>query len=113
MTPVHIIDVAHPPRHPDEVEDALMAGWSYVRNSSTLRVLKIVHGYGSHGRGGSTKSHVRNWVFKNRFKFRNTIDGEDYALHNAATEALRKELGPYEDLDLNTANQGVTIVWVK
>ncbi len=113
MSILYIIDVAHPPRHPDNVEEELVQAWSHVRNSSTLRVLKIVHGYGSHGQGGSTKELVRNWVFQNRLKFRNTIDGENYTLHNAATAELRKELGAYEDSDLNAANPGIVVVWVK
>lgn len=113
MSPVYIIDVAHPSRHPDRVEEDLVHAWSHVRNSSTLRVLKIVHGYGSRGQGGSTRESVRNWVFRNRLKFRDAIDGEDYTLHNAATAGLRKELGAYDDSDLNAANPGIIVVWVK
>jgi hypothetical protein len=113
MSPVYTIDVAHPPRHPDRVEEELVQAWSHVRNSSTLRVLKIVHGYGSHGTGGSTRDQVRNWVFRNRLKFRNTVDGEHYTLHDAVTTELRKELGGYDDTDLNAANPGIVIVWVK
>lgn len=113
MRPVYTIDVAHPPRHPDRVEEELLQAWSHVRNSSTLRVLKIVHGYGSHRAGGSTRERVRNWVFQNRLKFRNTIDGEHYTLHDAATAELRKELGAYEDTDLGNTNPGIVIVWVK
>jgi len=113
MNPVYTIDVAHPPRHPDEVEEDLLQAWSHVRNSPTLRLLKIIHGYGSHGKGGTTRGHVRDWVFRNRLKFKNTIDGENYSLHNAALEELRKELGAYEDGDLNSANPGIIVVWVK
>lgn len=113
MTPLYTIDVAHPPRHPDKVEEDLLQGWMHVRNSSTLRLFKIVHGYGSHGHGGSTKDHARNWVFQNRLKFRQIIDGENYTLHNAAIAELRKELGQFEDSDLNAANPGIIVIWVK
>jgi hypothetical protein len=113
MNPLYTIDVAHPPRHPDEVEEDLIQAWSHVRNTSALHVLKIVHGYGSHGKGGATREHVRDWVFKHRHKFRNTINGEDYTLYNAATVEMRAELGAYDDDDLNSANPGVIIVWVK
>jgi hypothetical protein len=113
MNPVYTVDIAHPPRHPDRVEEELLEAWSHVRNSSTLRVLKIVHGYGSHGKGSSTKLLARNWVFTNRLKFRGTIDGEHYTLHDATTAGLRKELGSFDDPDMNAGNPGIVIVWVK
>jgi hypothetical protein len=111
--PILTIDVAHPSRHPDAVEDELLRAWSQVRNSPTLRVLKIIHGYGSSGKGGSTKDIVRNWAFRNRNKFREIVDGESYSLYNAATQEMRKEVGAYADADLGAGNAGITIVWVK
>ncbi|MBM2839726.1 MAG: hypothetical protein HW412_254 [Bacteroidetes bacterium] len=107
------IDVAHPPRHPDSVEEELLHAWSQVRNSPDLRVLKIIHGYGSSGKGGSTKEAVRNWTFRNRHKFKTVVDGEDYDLYDATTAVMRTEVGPYNDSDLGAANAGITIVWVK
>jgi hypothetical protein len=113
MSLLYTIDVAHPFRHPDKVEEDLMQAWSQVRNSPSLRVLKIVHGYGSHGKGGATRECVRNWVFRNRSKFRTIINGEDYSLYSAMIVELRRELGDYQDHDLNAANGGITVVWVK
>ncbi len=54
------IDVAHPTRRPDEAEEDLLEAWSQVRNSSSLHILKIIHGYGSSGKGSATKELVRN-----------------------------------------------------
>lgn len=111
--PILTIDVAHPPRRPDDVEAELLRAWSQIRNSASLRVLKIVHGYGSSGRGGSTKEVVRNWVFRNRTKFRLAIDGENYSLYDSGTQGMRTDVGAYADADLGSGNAGITIVWVK
>jgi hypothetical protein len=111
--PILTIDVAHPPRHPDAVEEELLHAWSQVRNSPSLRILKIIHGYGSTGKGGATKDVVRNWLFRNKKKFKQTIDGEDYSLYSASTQEMRKLVGASMDTDLGSGNAGITIVWVK
>lgn len=113
MSPIHTIDVSHPPRHPDVVEQELVSAWSTVRNSATLRIIKIVHGHGSTGKGSSTKELVRNWLFRSRTKFRAVIDGEQYEMFNAVVQEMRSEVGQFNDRDLNAANPGITIVWVK
>jgi hypothetical protein len=111
--PVHVIDVAHPPRHPDHVEEELMDAWLHVRGSSSLRILKVVNGYGSSGRGGSTREVVRNWAYRNRSRFVAVIPGEEYTLFHDATARLRKEVGDFPDPDLGTSNGGLTIIHVK
>ena len=78
-----------------------------------LRILKIIHGYGSGGKGGATKDVVRNWIFRNANKFKHTIDGENYNLYNASTQEMRKHVTAYTDSDLGSGNAGITIVWVK
>ena len=107
------IDVAHPPRHPDDVEAELDDVAARVMRSESHRVLKVVHGYGSSGRGGTTREVVRNWAFRRRARFRAVIAGESYALDDEATRELRIEVGSYNDADLDGANRGITIVWVK
>jgi len=107
------IDVAHPPRRPDEVEEEVLRTWGEVRNSSSLRILKIIHGYGSTGKGGATKGTVRNWVFRNKNKFRAVIEGEEYNVYNVVVQEMRREVGQFADPDLDAGNQGVTIVWVR
>ena len=107
------IDVAHPPRRPEEVEGALLDAWETVRNSPALRLVKIIHGYGSGGKGGATRESVRNWAFSHRGRFRGILNGEDYTLHDSTTQALRREIGQYPDTDLTMANPGITIIWVK
>jgi hypothetical protein len=111
--PLYTIDLAHPPRHPDRVEEELQAAWQKVRNSHTLHLLKIIHGYGSSGQGGSTRTVVRNWAFKHRSRFRAVINGEDYTLFSAAIQQIRQELNDYNDPDLAHGNPGTLIVWIR
>lgn len=108
-----IVDVAHPPRHPDVVEKELFDAMMKVKNSPTLRVLKIIHGHGSTGKGGSTKDIVRNWLFRNRGKLRAIIDGENYGMFDVDVQDMRSEAGLFSDSDLGAANPGITVVWVK
>ncbi len=107
------IDVAHPPRRPAEVEETLLDAWETVRNSPTLRLVKVIHGYGSGGKGGSTREVVRNWAFSNRARFRAVVYGEEYDIHDPGTMKIRREIGQYPDKDLTMRNPGVTIIWVK
>jgi len=106
------IDLAHPPRHPDRVEEELLQAWSEVRNSPHLRVLKVIHGHGSHRGGSRTRELVRNWAYRNRSRFRAVIHGEQYGLSDPATMELRREVGLYNDSDLDCRNPGVTVFWV-
>lgn len=108
---VLVCDVAHPSRSADQVEQELLNAWGQVRNSSSLRILKVVHGYGSSGKGGSTKETVRNWVFRNRMKFKSVIEGENFNLYHAATQDLIKEVGSLNGEERD--NPGTTIIWVK
>jgi len=112
-SPLYTLDVAHPPRHPDVVEEALLDAWERVRNSSEQNLIKVIHGYGSGGKGGSTKEVVRNWLFRRRERFRGIVYGEDYTLHNTEVQEIRKEIGHYDDQDLTFPNPGITIIWVK
>ncbi len=113
MSVMLTIDVAHPPLHPDVVEQDLLDAWSKVRNSSSLRILKIIHGHGSTGKGGSTKEVVRNWTFRNRNRFRAIIEGENYSMFDPEVQHMRSEIGQYNDSDLTRANPGITVVWIK
>jgi hypothetical protein len=113
MKCVRTIDVSHPPKPPGEVESILMDGWARVRNSGCERVLKVIHGYGSTGRGGSTRETVRNWLFSQRNRFRSILPGEECSPVHPVAESLAKEISPETDPDLLTPNPGVTFVWIK
>lgn len=113
MSPVLTVDVAHPPRRPDAVEDDLLRAVTQVRNSTDLRVLKIVHGYGSSGKGGGTREIVHNWLYRNRSRFRVIIEGREFELTNRVVQEMRTAIGQFPDRDLGGGNPGITVVWVK
>src|SRR5512140_1370607 len=99
-SPILTIDVAHPPRHADEVEREIVSAVARVSGSSSLRLLKIVHGYGSSGKGGVSREVVRRWAFRHRHKFRGIVAGERYSLFEGDVQELRKEIGDFVDPDL-------------
>ncbi len=113
MSPLLTIDVAHPPRKSDVVERELLEAWTTVRNSSTLRVLKVIHGHGSTGKGGITRDVVRNWAFLHRKHFKAVIEGERYELYNPDVQEMRLVVGQYNDTDLQQANPGITVLWIR
>src|SRR3954467_15322540 len=81
-----------------------------------MRVLKIIHGYGSSGKGGALCVGLRK-SFKLRKKegvIRDFVAGEDFSIFNATVLAmLEAALDLRGDPDLNATNEGVTLVWVK
>jgi hypothetical protein len=114
MNPILLqIDVAHPPLHPGLVEEALQEAFSSARSSQGVRVIKVIHGYGRSGRGGSTREVVRNWAFRMRSRLLGIIPGEEYSRFDAVTQRMRAETGPFDDVDLDGANRGVTYLWVR
>jgi hypothetical protein len=113
MSLVLTIDLAHPPLLDETIEQELLDAWTDVRNSPDLRAIKVIHGYGSTGKGSRTKEIVRNWTFRNKSKFRAVIEGERYSIYEQPTQELRKALGPFADTDLDAANPGMTLIWVK
>ncbi len=112
MTPLYTIDVAHPPRPSSAVERQLDDAWDHVRRTKHIRVLKVIHGYGSAGGPGSIRATTRNWAWERRRHFRAVIDGEDYSLQEARTQDLRKAVGDYSDADLGGGNPGILIIWI-
>ncbi|MDZ7344205.1 MAG: hypothetical protein ONA90_06785, partial [candidate division KSB1 bacterium] len=73
----------------------------------------VIQGYGSHGRGGSTKETVRNWAYQFRRRFRAVIAGEEYGIFDSDTQAMRQQCGQITDADLGAGNLGITLLWVK
>lgn len=110
---VMTVDVGHPPRSAARVEEDLQEAWSGARNAPGVRLLKVVHGYGSRGTGGSTRDVVRNWVFRHRARFRGVIEGERYTLFAEETRAMRLAVGAYADSDLAAGNPGITVIWLR
>lgn len=110
---IRTIDIAHPPLTSEAAENLLDDEVRAVRSSKEWRVLKIVHGYGTHQRPGVLKEVVRNWAYRNRSRFLAVISGEEYDAFHPDTMEMRKECGQIEDRDLGTQNLGVTLIWIK
>ncbi len=107
------VDIAHPPVSSDAAENILDEEVRSVRKSKDLRVIKIIHGYGSSKGRSVLKDMVKNWTYINRKYLKAVIPGEDYSIMDAKTMEMRKICGQVSDPDLDKGNQGITIIWIK
>ena len=75
--------------------------------------VKLIHGYGSTGRGGKIRLGVRRYLEdqKRRGQIRDYITGEDFSIFNAQTLKAFDACGELRcDKDLERHNNGITIV---
>jgi hypothetical protein len=81
-----------------------------------VKVLKVIHGYGSSGKGGALCAGLQK-SFRLRKKegvIKDFIAGEDFSIFNDTVLALLEALPEMRgDPDLNATNEGVTILWLK
>ncbi|MBE7074661.1 MAG: hypothetical protein E7376_01610 [Clostridiales bacterium] len=83
---------------------------------SGIKAIKFIHGYGSSGVGGSICKAVRERLvsLKKQRIIKEYIFGEDWNLDNPKCFKLLTSLkSGYDGEDLNNANAGMTIVFVK
>ena len=83
---------------------------------SGVRALKIIHGYGSSGKGGRLNVGLRkSFALRKREKvIKDFIPGEDFSIfENRVLELLEAVPDLRADSDLNATNEGITIVWIK
>ena len=106
---IQVLDVAHPPRSQESVEEALDA----VLRRGSPRAVKVIHGYGSSGKGGSTRLVVRNWAYVHRKKIRSTIPGEEYSRFDPRVQELCGLEGFPDDPDLDASNPGITVLHLR
>jgi hypothetical protein len=81
-----------------------------------VRLLKVIHGYGSSGKGGALCVGLRKsfGLRKKEGVIKGVIAGEDFSIFNDAVLALLEAVPEMRgDPDLNATNEGVTIVWLK
>ena len=77
------------------------------------RVVKIIHGYGSTGRGcGRLRSAARRWG-KNDPRVGIVVKGEDFSIFDANSRYLIEKF-PHvaNDSDLENANPGITLFFI-
>ena len=81
-----------------------------------VRVLKVIHGYGSSGKGGTLCTGLRKsfGLRKKEGVIRDFVAGEDFSIFNDLTLALLEAVPELRgDPDLDATNEGVTVVWLK
>ena len=81
-----------------------------------VKVLKVIHGYGSSGKGGVLCAELRK-SFRLRKKegvIKDSIAGEDFSIFNETVLDLLEAVPELRgDPDLGATNEGVTILWLK
>ena len=98
----------------DEAVSRMRLGIQQMR-SSGVRVVKLIHGYGSTGTGGRIRVGVRAELdgMKRKKMIRDYISGEHFGPFD---ESSRKLVELYKnvalDPDYGRGNQGITIVWI-
>lgn len=84
--------------------------------SARARVLKVIHGYGSSGKGGALCVGLRKsfGLRKKERVIRDFIAGEDFTIFNDTVLVLLEAVPELRgDPDLGATNEGVTILWLK
>ena len=81
-----------------------------------VKVLKVIHGYGSSGKGGALCVGLQK-SFRLRKKegvIKDFVVGEDFSIFNPTVLALLEAAPELRgDPDLNATNEGVTVLWLK
>ena len=97
------------------VDDAIRRTTYNIMNAGVLgvSVIKLIHGYGSTGKGGAIRLEVRKYLDrqKKRGVIKDFIPGEELSLFGEATRKaflLCDELR--RDSDLERHNNGITII---
>ena len=81
-----------------------------------VAVLKVIHGFGSSGKGGKLCLGLRK-SFRLRKKegvIKDFVAGEDFSIFDTTTLALLDSVPVLRhDPDLNLTNEGVTLLWLR
>ena len=79
------------------------------------KVLKVIHGYGSSGKGGALHVGLRKsfGLRKKEGVIKDFVAGEDFSIFNKTVLDLLEAVPELRgDSDLGATNEGVTVVWV-
>ena len=96
----------------EEALDRLNLGLQEMRYNHE-KTVKLIHGYGSTGRGGKIRTGVRNELadMKRRKMIREYIPGEDFGPLDASSRKLaEQDKRVTRDPDYGRMNHGITIV---
>jgi hypothetical protein len=81
-----------------------------------VKVLKVIHGYGSSGKGGTLCFGLRKSfaLRKKEGVIKDFIAGESFSIFNQTVLALLESVRELRgDPDLNATNEGITVLWLK
>lgn len=97
------------------VNEALKRIRSHIQNGKALGAgaIKIIHGYGSSGKGGKIRGEARRYLYEQRDRgcIRGVITGEDFSIFDEGTRAAFRYCPELRrDSDLERHNNGITIV---
>ncbi len=99
----------------DEARRSVAAEIKKARQDG-VKVLKVIHGYGSSGKGGALCVGLRKsfGLRKKEGVIKAFIAGENFTIFNAAALDLLEAVPELRgDPDLGATNEGVTILWLK
>lgn len=99
------------------VEEAIANLEIAIDNAKKMntKVLKIIHGYGSHGVGGAIIMEIKKILpqLKRQHKIKDYINGANWTIANSKTFQVITEFPESAtDEDLNTQNIGITIILI-
>ena len=98
----------------DEALRSMNARISAAKSSGT-KIVKIIHGYGSSGKGGKIKIAIQKSLNK-KIKsgiIEEWIPGENFTTLNEKTQQMIKKYSKLKsDSDINNKNQGISIILV-
>ena len=112
MNTILTLDIAHPPMASGDAERELARALSKVELSASLQILKIVHGYGSAGKGGILKTVEKNWAYQMRSRFEDVFDGASLDPFVKPVQRMCSACG-ISYSDIGGGGEGVTVIWVK
>lgn len=95
-----------------EAKQLLEASFKNAK-SNKIKILKLIHGYGSSGHGGKIKIHILKLLAEKKAQniIQNFITGDKWSIFNeSCRKAIDKCSALSKDSDLEKFNIGVTIV---
>jgi len=84
-----------------------------IARTEHCRVVLLIHGYGSSGRGGAIKKEVRAQLqfMQSRGRINDFLGGEDFSTRSGRGRQILRRFPFLRQLnDLNRANRGITLV---
>lgn len=88
----------------------------YASQQMGIEVLKVIHGYGSHGRGGEIKKEVKKYLkdAEKAKKIRFFVSGDSWSNLNENVKLLEENYPSLIiDEDIKNINSGITVVYIK